>query len=89
MSTPHISSKIGEIAKTVIMPGDPLRSKMIAEKFLENSLNRISEIDILSDSGIIVCERPTEKQLDCDFDGLMRSKDYRYGKVLVTIFRKN
>ena len=36
MSTPHISSKIGEIAKTVIMPGDPLRSKMIAENFLEN-----------------------------------------------------
>lgn len=32
--TPHISSKKNEIAKTVIMPGDPLRSKMIAEKFL-------------------------------------------------------
>ncbi len=60
-----------------------------AEKYLENTLRIISEIDILSDSGIIVCERPTEKQLDCDFDGLMRSKDYRYGKVLVTIFRKN
>lgn len=60
-----------------------------AEKYLENCLCFISEIDILSDSGIIVCERPTEKQLDCDFDGLMRSKDYRYGKILVTILRKN
>ncbi|MCM1370927.1 MAG: purine-nucleoside phosphorylase [Clostridium sp.] len=34
--TPHISAKKGEIAKTVIMPGDPLRAKFIAEKFLEN-----------------------------------------------------
>ncbi len=34
--TPHISAKIGEIAKTVLMPGDPLRSKFIAETFLEN-----------------------------------------------------
>lgn len=60
-----------------------------AEKHLENALRMISEIDILSDSGIIVFERPTEKQLDCDFDGLMRSKDYRYGKILVTILRRN
>ena len=34
--TPHISSKPGEIAKTVLMPGDPLRAKFIAETFLEN-----------------------------------------------------
>ena len=34
--TPHIAAKAGEIAKTVLMPGDPLRSKFIAETFLEN-----------------------------------------------------
>ena len=34
--TPHIESKKEKIAKTVIMPGDPLRAKYIAEKFLEN-----------------------------------------------------
>ena len=34
--TPHIEAAAGQIAKTVIMPGDPLRSKMIAENFLEN-----------------------------------------------------
>ena len=34
--TPHISAKKGEIAKTVLMPGDPLRAKFIAETFLEN-----------------------------------------------------
>lgn len=34
--TPHNSAKIGDIAKTVLMPGDPLRAKVIAEKFLED-----------------------------------------------------
>lgn len=36
MSTPHNEAKLGEIAKTVIMPGDPLRAKYIAENFLQN-----------------------------------------------------
>ncbi len=34
--TPHINAKPGDFAKTVLMPGDPLRSKFIAETFLEN-----------------------------------------------------
>ena len=34
--TPHNAAKKGEIAKTVLMPGDPLRAKYIAENFLEN-----------------------------------------------------
>lgn len=34
--TPHNNAKIGDIAKTVLMPGDPLRAKYIAEKYLEN-----------------------------------------------------
>ncbi len=34
--TPHISAKPGDFAKTVLMPGDPLRAKYIAENFLEN-----------------------------------------------------
>ena len=33
--TPHIAAKAGDIAKTVLMPGDPLRSKFIAETFLD------------------------------------------------------
>jgi len=32
--TPHIEAKLGSIAKTVLMPGDPLRAKYIADKFL-------------------------------------------------------
>ena len=34
--TPHIGAKYGEIAETVIMAGDPLRAKFMAEKFLED-----------------------------------------------------
>lgn len=34
--TPHIGAKFGEIAETVLMAGDPLRAKMMAERFLEN-----------------------------------------------------
>lgn len=34
--TPHIEAKAGDFAKTVLMPGDPLRSKFIAENFLES-----------------------------------------------------
>ena len=34
--TPHIEAKAGDFAPTVLMPGDPLRSKFIAEHFLEN-----------------------------------------------------
>ncbi len=36
MSTPHNAAEKGQIAKTVLMPGDPLRAKFIAETFLEN-----------------------------------------------------
>ena len=59
-----------------------------AEVFLENSLRKISEIDILSSRGIIICERPAEKLLDFEVPGFQRGKDYRYGNTWVTIFRK-
>jgi len=35
--TPHITAKEGDFARTVLMPGDPLRSKFIAEHFLQNA----------------------------------------------------
>ena len=59
-----------------------------AEVFLENSLKMITEIDILQSGGIIVTERPLGKVLDADFDGYTRSKDYKYGKTIITIFKK-
>ncbi len=36
--TPHITAKLGDFAETVLMPGDPLRAKFIAENFLENAV---------------------------------------------------
>ena len=35
--TPHINAKDGAFAKTVLMPGDPLRAKLLAETFLEDA----------------------------------------------------
>lgn len=59
-----------------------------AEIFLENSLKMISEIDILQSNGIIVTERPVEKALSIDFPGFSRSRDYKYGNTVLTIYRK-
>ena len=36
MSTPHICAEKGDFADTVLMPGDPYRSQLIAENFLSN-----------------------------------------------------
>ena len=60
-----------------------------AEVFLENSLKKLSEIDILQSGGIIVAERPVEKELILTLPGFTRSKDYKYGKTLLTLFRKD
>ncbi|TRX56929.1 purine-nucleoside phosphorylase [Thalassomonas sp. M1454] len=38
MATPHIEAKVGDIAETVLMPGDPLRAKFIAETFLQDAV---------------------------------------------------
>ena len=60
-----------------------------AEVFLENSLKMITEIDILQSGGIIVAERPLGKELPFEFNGFVRSKDYKYGNTLLTIYRKD
>ena len=60
-----------------------------AEVFLENSLKRITEIDILESGGIMVAERPLGKELPWDFPGYTRSRDYKYGKTLIALYRKD
>jgi 16S rRNA (guanine(966)-N(2))-methyltransferase RsmD len=60
-----------------------------AEEFLENSLKMITEIDILKSGGIIVAERPVGKELPWEFSGYTRSRDYKYGKTLLTLYRKD
>ncbi|ENP8454246.1 purine-nucleoside phosphorylase [Photobacterium damselae] len=37
MATPHINAEFGDFAETVLMPGDPLRAKFIAETYLEDA----------------------------------------------------
>ena len=60
-----------------------------AEVFLENSLKIISEIDILQSGGIIVAERPLGKEITWNLPGFSRSKDYKYGKSMLTLFIKD
>jgi 16S rRNA (guanine(966)-N(2))-methyltransferase RsmD len=60
-----------------------------AEVFLENSLKKISEIDILKSGGIIVAERPVEKAILEEIPGFTKSKDYKYGKTFLTLYRKD
>ena len=60
-----------------------------AEVFLENSLKMITEIDILETGGIIVAERPLGKDLPWVFPGYTKSKDYKYGNTLLTVYRKD
>ena len=59
-----------------------------AEVFLENALKCITEIDILHSGGIIVAERPLGKELPWEFEGFSRSRDYKYGNTLLTLYRK-
>ena len=60
-----------------------------AEVFLENALKKITEIDILQTGGIIVAERPLGKELPWEFEGFSRSRDYKYGNTLLTLYRKD
>ncbi len=56
---------------------------------LKMSLARISEIDILSEGGIILCERPSGRPHPGEFPGLSLGKDHRYGKTVLTLYRRN
>ena len=60
-----------------------------AEVFLENSLKLIAEIDILQSGGIIVTERPWRKELPFEHEVYTRSRDYKYGNTLLTLYRKD
>lgn len=58
------------------------------ENFLENAMKIISEIDILSDSGIIMCEKTADKTLEEKFGALVCNKEYRYGNTSLALYRK-
>lgn len=51
MPTPHIEAQIGEIADTILLPGDPLRAKYISDNFLTDSVQFNSVRNILGYTG--------------------------------------
>ena len=51
MSTPHIAAEKGEIAERILLPGDPLRAKFIAENFLDNPKQYTAVRNILGFTG--------------------------------------
>ncbi len=51
MGTPHIAAEKGEIADRILLPGDPLRAKFIAENFLENAKEYTNIRNILGYTG--------------------------------------
>ncbi|MCD7802625.1 MAG: 16S rRNA (guanine(966)-N(2))-methyltransferase RsmD [Clostridiales bacterium] len=56
---------------------------------LENALKTIADIDILSENGIIICESRVEKELPALSAPYRKDRTYRYGKIKVTLYRKD
>lgn len=59
------------------------------QSHLENALETIAAIDILSEHGIIICESPLDKELPDLAGPLEKGREYRYGKIKVTLYCKN
>lgn len=59
-----------------------------AAGLLEKALETIAAIDILSKNGIILCESAAEKELPALCPPYEKIRDYRYGKIKVTLYRR-
>ena len=55
---------------------------------LENAMQTVAAIDILSEHGIMICESPLDKQLPELAAPYEKGKEYRYGKIKVTLYRR-
>ena len=55
---------------------------------LENAMQTIAAIDILSEHGIMICESSLEKVLPDLAAPYVKGKEYRYGKIKVTLYRR-
>lgn len=55
---------------------------------LENAMQTIAAIDILSEHGIMICESPLDKELPELAAPYEKGKEYRYGKIKVTLYRR-
>lgn len=58
------------------------------ETMLENALETIAAIDILSEHGIIVCESPLDKELPDLAGPCEKGREYRYGQIKVTLYHR-
>ena len=56
---------------------------------LEKAMETAAAFDILRENGIMVCESPLEQVLPELPQPYERGKDYRYGKIKLTVYRKN
>lgn len=57
-------------------------------EILRDALSKIAQFDILSDDGIILCERAREDEIADSFGAYSKTKDYRYGGTVLTVFTK-
>lgn len=57
-------------------------------ELLENALKKIAEIDMLTENGIIICESPADKVLPELPQPYQKGREYRYGKIKITVYRK-
>lgn len=55
---------------------------------LENAIKKIAEIDMLTENGIIICESPADKVLPELPQPYHKGREYRYGKIKITVYRK-
>ncbi len=60
-----------------------------AGDLLGNTIKKIAAVDILADNGIMVCESPVDKTLPGLPVPYHRGKEYRYGKIKITLYRKD
>jgi len=59
-----------------------------ATGLLDKALDAIVAIDIVSENGIIICESKVEKELPALVPPYEKIKDYRYGKIKITLYRR-
>lgn len=59
-----------------------------ASGLLEKALEQIAAIDILSEHGIMVCESAAEQTLPALAEPYQKGREYRYGKIKITLYRR-
>ena len=64
-------------------------ARMLYTKIQSASKETIANIDIVSGNGIIVCESPVEQALPELPEPYVKGREYRYGKIKLTIYRRS